>query len=140
DLLRHQVNEIAAAKLRPEEEEEIEREHRLASNAARLLELSQAALRQLTEDETSLASQAGVLGRTLQELKRLDPDAVCLFSLHEQAVAFLRDLQSDLAHYAERLDDDPARRQALEERLNLILSLRRKYGATVADVIEFGEQ
>ncbi|PYK98164.1 MAG: DNA repair protein RecN [Verrucomicrobia bacterium] len=140
DLLRHQVNEIAAAKLRPEEEEEIEREHRLASNAARLLELSQAALRQLTEDETSLASQAGALGRTLQELKRLDPDAVCLFSLHEQALSFLRDLQSDLSHYADKLDIDPARRQWLEERLDLIQSLKRKYGATLPDVIGFGDE
>ena len=140
DLLRHQVGEIAAARLRPDEQAQLEREHRLAANAARLLELARNALRQLSDDEISLTVQAGALGRTLQELKRLDPDTVCLLSLHEQAVAFLRDLQSDLAHYADRLDDDPARRQALEERLNLIQSLRRKYGATVADVIEFGEQ
>ena len=140
DLLRHQVSEIAAASLRPGEEAELEREHRLASNAAKLLELSQGALRLLSEDESSLAAQAGALGRALQELKRLDPDAVCLLSLHEQALSFLRDLQSDLSHYADKLDSDPARLQSLEERLNLIQSLRRKYGATVADVIESGEQ
>jgi len=140
DLLRHQVSEIAAAGLCPGEEAELEREHRLASNAARLLELSQSALRLLSEDDSSLAVQAGALGRALQELKRLDPDAVCLLSLHEQALSFLRDLQSDLSHYADKLDSDPARLQSLEERLNLIQSLRRKYGATVADIVEFGEQ
>jgi len=140
DLLRHQAGEIAAAQLSPDEEADLEREHRLASNAAKLLELSQAALRQLSEDENSLAAGAGALGRTLQELKRLDPDAVCLFSLHEQALSFLRDLQSDLSHYADKLDNDPGRLQSLEERLNLIQSLRRKYGTTVADVLEFGEQ
>jgi DNA repair protein RecN (Recombination protein N) len=140
DLLRHQASEIAAAKLSPDEETGLEREHRLASNAARLLELAQGALRQLSEDEHSLTAQAGVLGRTLLELKRLDPDAVCLLSLHEQALSFLRDLQSDLSHYADKLDTDPARLQLLEDRLNLIQSLKRKYGASAADVIEFGEQ
>src|SRR5438046_2291719 len=140
DLLRHQISEIAAASLRPGEEAELEREHRLASNAAKLLELSQGALRLLSEDDSSLAAQAGALGRAVQELKRLDPDAVCLLSLHEQALCFLRELQSDRSHYADKLDSDPARLQALEQRLNLIQSLRRKYGATVPDVIEFGER
>jgi len=140
DLLRHQASEIAAAKLSPDEETGLEREHRLASNAARLLELAQGALRQLSEDEHSLAAQAGMLGRTLLELKRLDPDAVCLLSLHEQALSFLRDLQSDLSHYADKLDTDPARLQLLEDRLNCIQSLKRKYGASASDVIEFGEQ
>src|SRR5690242_9833810 len=74
DLLRHQVSEITAAKLCSGEDAELEKEHRLASNAAKLLELSQAALRQLNEDEHSLTSQSGALGRTLQELKRLDPE------------------------------------------------------------------
>ena len=97
-------------------------------------------LRQFSEEEHSLTAQAGVLGRTLLELKRLDPDAVCLLSLHEQAFSFLRDLQSDLSHYADKLDTDPARLQLLEDRLNLIQSLKRKYGASAADVIEFGEQ
>jgi DNA repair protein RecN (Recombination protein N) len=140
DLLRHQASEIAAAKLSPDEETALEREHRLASNAARLFELAQGALRQLSEDEHSLTAQAGVLGRTLLELKRLDPEAVCLLSLHEQALSFLRDLQSDLSHYADKLDTDPACLQLLEDRLNLIQSLKRKYGASAADVIEFGEQ
>ena len=62
DLLRHQAGEIAAAQLSPDEETGLEREHRLSSNAARLIELAQGALRQLSEDEHSFAAQAGVLG------------------------------------------------------------------------------
>ena len=140
DLLRHQAREIDAAKLFPDEDAALEREHRLASNAARLLELAQGALGQLSEEEHSLTAQAGVLGRTLLELRRLDPEAICLLSLHEQAFSFLRDLRSDLSHYADKLDTDPARLQLLEDRLNLIQSLKRKYGASTADIIEFGEQ
>ncbi len=51
----------------------------------------------------------------------------------------LRELQSDLSHYVDKIDIDPARLQELEERLNLIQSFKRKYGASLAEVISFGE-
>jgi len=140
DLLRFQADEISAARLQPEEEAQVEQDHRRASNAARLLQLSQAALNLLSENETSLLTQAGIIGRTLQELQRVDGSAVPLLTLHEQAVAALRDLQAELSRYSDKADVDPARLQQLEERLNLIHSLKRKYGATLAEVIAFGEE
>ena len=140
DLLRFQVNEISAARLQPDEEAQVEQDYQRASNAAKLLQLSQTALGLLSENENSLLALAGVLGRTLQELQRIDPAAQCLLSLHEQALSALRDVQSDLSHYAEKVEIDPARLQELEERLNLIHSLKRKYGASLADVIAFGEE
>src|SRR6185295_16721783 len=85
-------------------------------------------------------TQAGVVGRTLQELQRVDTNCAPLLSLHEQAVAALRELQTELSRYAERVDVDPARLQEIEERLNLIHSLKRKYGATLAKVLAFGEK
>ena len=139
DLLRHQVNEITAAKLHPDEEAQITGEHQRASNAARLLELCQSALGVLSDDENSLFDQAGAVGRHLQELQRVDPAAAPLRQQHEQAVASLRDLQAELSRYADKLDLDPARLQELEERLDLIHSLRRKYGASLAEVIAFGD-
>jgi DNA repair protein RecN (Recombination protein N) len=138
DLLRFQVNEITAARLQPEEESQVEAEHHRSSNAARLLELSQSALSLLGDDEASLLTQAGALGRTLHDLQKLDASAGKLSELHEQALAALRDLQSELSHYAEKVDLDPNRLQQLEERLNLINSLKRKYGTTLAEVIAFG--
>lgn len=139
DLLRHQVQEISAARLRPDEEAEVEAEHHRGTNAARLLELSQAALGALDSEETSLLNQLGTLGRTLQELQRVDPAARAFAEAHEQAANFLRDLQADLSRYADRVDLDPARLAELEERLNLIHSLKRKYGASLAEVLAFGE-
>ena len=140
DLLRFQADEISAARLHPAEEAPVEQEHRRASNAAKLLQLSQAALDLLGESENSLLTQAGIVGRTLLELQRVDSSAAPLVSLHEQAVSALRDLQAELSHYADKTDVDPARLQQLEERLNLIHSLKRKYGATLAEVIAFGEE
>jgi len=140
DLLRFQVREITAANLHADEEAEVTQAHTRASNAAKLLQLSQAALDVLSENESSLLTQAGLVGRALQELQRLDISAALLVGLHEQAVAALRELQTALSQYADKVDLDPARLQELEERLNLIQSLKRKYGATLTDVIAFGDE
>ena len=140
DLLRFQVQEIGAARLQPGEEESVEAEFSRASNAARLLQLSQSALDALSENESSLLTQAGQLGRVLAELQRVDPGAAPLADLHAQAGETLRELQSGLSRYADKVDVDPARLTELEERLNLIHSLKRKYGATLAEVLAFGDE
>jgi DNA repair protein RecN (Recombination protein N) len=140
DLLRFQVNEIISAQLQPEEDAQVEQDYRRASNAAKLLQLSHAALDLLGENEASLLTQAGIVGRALQELHRVDASAAPLLARHEQAVALLHELQAELAHYSDKVDIDPARLQQLEERLNLIQSLKRKYGGTVGEVVAFGEE
>ena len=139
DILRFQTGEITAARLHPDEEAKVQQEFQRASNAARLLELSQNSLDLLSENEASLLTQSGLLGRALQELQRIDPAAAPLAASHEQSTASLRELQNDLSHYADKVDIDPARLKELETRLDLIHSLKRKYGATLAEVIAFGE-
>jgi DNA repair protein RecN (Recombination protein N) len=140
DLLRFQASEISAAKLQADEEARQEQEYQRASNAARLLELSQEALNTLCERDTSLLVQAGELGRTLQALQRIDSGAQNLLAAHEQAAAAWRDLQTDLRRYADGIDLDPGRLHQMEERLNLIQSLKRKYGGTLEEVIAFGAE
>lgn len=138
DLLRFQVQEITAARFQPEEEQGVQEEFNRASNAAKLLQLSQAALDALSESEGSLLTQSGVIGRVLAELQRVDARATELVELHGQAAETLRELQTALSRYADKVEIDPARLTELEERMNLIHSLKRKYGATLAEVIAFG--
>lgn len=138
DLLRFQVNEITSARLRPGEDEQVQQEYQRVSNAAKLLQLSQTALDVLAENENALLAQAGIVGRTLQDLQRIDSSAAEILSQHEQAVGSLRELQSSLSRYAEKVDANPERLPELEERLNLLHSLKRKYGATLPEVIAFG--
>jgi DNA repair protein RecN (Recombination protein N) len=139
ELLRFQVREIAAARLQPDEESQVESEHRRASNSARLLELGHGALAGIAEDEASLLTQAGAITRLLQELSRLDPAATPLLRGHEAAIESLQDTARALSHYLDTIEVDPARLRELEERLNLIQSLKRKYGANLAEVVAFGE-
>jgi DNA repair protein RecN (Recombination protein N) len=139
DLLRFQVSEISGARLRADEEPEVEQEYRRASNAAKLLELCRSAADLLAESDTALLAQAGVVGRNLQDLRRLDSTAAPLVDLHGQVVALLQELQTGLSHYADRVEIEPDRLQELEQRLNLIHSLKLKYGSSLAEVITFGE-
>ncbi|HEY5042460.1 MAG TPA: DNA repair protein RecN [Verrucomicrobiae bacterium] len=140
DLLRFQVQEISGARLLPGEDETIETEFHRASNAAKLLQLSQTALDALSENEHSLLTQSGVIGRVLAELQRVDAGAASLVALHAQATETLSELQAEISSYADKMDIDPARLAELEERLNLIHSLKRKYGATLAEVVAFGDE
>ncbi len=140
DLLRFQVQEISTARLNPDEEKSVEEEFNRSSNAAKLLQLSQTAIDALSENENSLLTQSGVIGRVLAELQRVDAGAENLVALHAQAGETLRELQTELSRYADKVDVDPARLAEVEERLNLIHSLKRKYGTTLAEVIAFGDE
>ena len=140
DLLRHQVREIKGAALDAGEGESLELEYKRASNGARLLELSRNAADLLAEADSSVLSQAGMLGRVLQDLQRVDASAAKLVDLHAQAVGSLGELQNELSHYADKVEVDPARLQQMEERINLLQSLKRKYGPTLQEVINFGDE
>jgi DNA repair protein RecN (Recombination protein N) len=70
----------------------------------------------------------------------VDPGAARLVELHAQASETWRELQTEVSRYADKVEVDPARLAELEERLNLIHSLKRKYGATLAEVITFGDE
>jgi len=140
DLLRFQVQEISTARLQADEDKAVEEEFNRASNAAKLLQLSQTALDALGESDNSLLTQSGVIGRVLAELQRVDAGAENLVALHAQAGETLRELQTELSRYADKVDVDPARLAEVEERLNLLHSLKRKYGATLVEVIAFGDE
>jgi DNA repair protein RecN (Recombination protein N) len=137
DLLRHQVREIDAARLQPEEETRLEQEHQRVTHAARLIELSQSA-KTMLDGEEGLLSSAGKLGRLFRELHRIDEGTENLVATHEQAAAILQELQHALLNYLERLELDPARLHELEERISLLHGLKRKYGPSIADVLQFG--
>ncbi|MCD6338730.1 MAG: DNA repair protein RecN [Verrucomicrobia bacterium] len=140
DLLRHQTREIEDARLQPEEEESLEAEYRRAANASRLLELTREALNALDEEEAAAAARLAEAGRALRELERLDPEAGPIIQLHDQVSTLARELLNELRDYAEAIELDPERLAALEERRSLIQSLKRKYGATVEEVLRFGKE
>ncbi|CAN5584495.1 DNA repair protein RecN [soil metagenome] len=140
DLLRHQVNEISAAKLDASEEEQIEARYKLASNSKRLIEVAGAIAGRLSEADDAVLSQLAETQRLLRELERIDPAAAEFSTSHAAAVVELSEIARSLGNYVERLDLDTQQLAALEQRVSVFESLKRKYGGSIAEVIAFGEQ
>ena len=127
DLWRHQLAEIRDAAIQVGELESLEAKYALASNAHRILELTSLSLLQLADAEDSILTRLADIARTLRELERLDPGATELARNHERGTVELEELERDLRHYQEKIDVDPGSLRQLEERLNLLESLRQKY-------------
>ncbi|GAB4182318.1 MAG: DNA repair protein RecN [Terrimicrobiaceae bacterium] len=140
DLLRHQTAEIEAAALREGEEEELTARHRQAANAARIGQLSAQLEGLVSGDGTSLETIAAECVRTARELARLDPAATAVGNAAESASALASELASALRSYAGDFDPDPAALAAVESRLDVVMTLKRKYGGTVDDIIAFGRE
>lgn len=140
DLLRYQVREIGEARLDSGEESVLEETYQRISNAARLQELSQAALDLLGEREGAILEAMGGLGRLLQELSRLDASSSPLAEQQQMTMEQLNDLQHALSRYLEGIEVDPEHQLQLEQRLHLIQNLKRKYGGSVESVLRFGHQ
>jgi len=140
DLLRHQLQEITAAKLEPNEEEEMHGRYRLASNSKRLIELATSISRQLSEVDHSVLDQLADTQRLLRELEKIDPGLTESSGAHAAAVIELTEIARTLDRYAEKLDLDPEQLAQLEQRVTLFETLKRKYGGSIPEVIAFGEQ
>jgi len=143
DLLAYQVREIASANLRVGEEEELESERARLANAERLMELADEAYRALYEGEEGQLSAIDLLGqvaRNLAELERLDPGLQGQQQVAEEAACQLEELARSLRAYRDTIEYNPARLRQVEERLDLIHELKRKYGDSIAEILAFGEE
>ncbi len=140
ELLRHQIQEITAARLEPNEEEEIHERYRRASNSQRLIELATSISRQLSEADNSVLDQLAETQRLLRELEKIDPGLTESAGAHAAAVIELSEIARTLDRYAENLDLDPEQLAQLEQRVTLFETLKRKYGGSIKEVIASGER
>ncbi|MCB0238162.1 MAG: DNA repair protein RecN, partial [Anaerolineae bacterium] len=138
-----QVDEISAAALEPGEDEALEGERRRLSNAEQLTRLAENARSYLDQGSDEQAGAMDLLSDVAGKLARLvaiDPDASDMLDVAEALNDQLSDLARSLEAYVEGIEFNPERLAEVEERLNLIFNLRRKYGDTLPDIISFGER
>lgn len=139
DLLEFQANEIEAAALAEGEEDALLRERDLLRHAEAVREACEAAWLALSEGEANAAGLAGEAVRRLRhapgdiELLRAPADAV------ESAAAQIAEAAREIRAVAESAEPDPARLAEIEERVETLRRLKRKYGGSEAAVIAFGE-
>jgi DNA repair protein RecN (Recombination protein N) len=139
-LLQHQVREIEAAALHAGDDERLENEYRAAANAQGILEQAAAITALLQEAEGSVLAQLAQVERALSAWQRMDDSIGAAAEINHQAIANVQELLAAVQERAERVDLDPAQLRQLEDRLNLVQSLKRKYGGSVENVLAFGEK
>lgn len=132
--------EIQAADLRLEEEEELIARHRTAAQGKRLSELAAVAAARLSEDEVNLVSVLAEVTRSIRELAKLDPQMEKELLEVDTLSEDLQKLSRRLSSYSESIELDEKALLELEERLDLFAKLKRKYGATLSEVIEYGNK
>ncbi|MFD2257239.1 DNA repair protein RecN [Luteolibacter algae] len=133
ELLRYQLEEIQSANITPEDGEELQERYHRSSNSTRLVELSAQAVTALTCDD-GILSRISDLQRLTRELEKYDPSISEKLSSLETASIELQDLEATLTDYAEELDINPSEAASIEERVNLVESLKRKYGPGIEDI------
>ncbi|HOG21824.1 MAG TPA: DNA repair protein RecN [Flexilinea sp.] len=140
DMLSFQMNEIRSAKINESEEETLKKDRDRLANAENLSQLTQKAMEQLegrSEEYPGIFELLGYLSKSMDNLSRIDAE---LAPLGEEVAAIndaLNELLASLQRYQETLEFNPARLDAIEERLALLNTLKRKYGGSLRAVLEF---
>ena len=140
DMLSFQIKEIETAHLRPTEESELREERNRLANAEGLASLSQEALAMLDEgpgEGLAVTDLMGQVVHALTGLARLDPSQAALLDQVETIAEGVNDLARALRDYGENIEFNPKRLDQVEERLALIHNLKRKYGDTIPDILDF---
>lgn len=143
DVLDYQIREIEAAHLQDNEEESLRLERTRLSNAENLSMLAQQSLLLLDENTSESASVTDLLGQVvnaLSELTRIDQNTKHLSEQAEVSLSNLSDLALELRDYAESIEFNPQRLDQIEERIDLINRLKRKYGGSLESIIAFQAQ
>jgi DNA repair protein RecN (Recombination protein N) len=139
-LLQHQVGEIDTAKLQPGDDLRVENDYRAASHAQYIVEQAGIIASLLNDSENAVLTQLAQVERALTAWQRMDDSIGGAEALNREAIARLQELLGAVQTRAERVDLDPTQLRQLEDRLNLIQSLKRKYGGTVENILAFGEK
>ena len=135
DLLRFQYQEITSARLQPGEEEALEKTRRLLSQTDRLTQLSSEAYEILYDADGSILGLLSKIKECVHQLSGIDADLQSCTEAIESAEANLGDVARSLRSYRDRLEHDPRRLEETEDRLQLIGRLKKKYGATLEDIL-----
>jgi DNA repair protein RecN (Recombination protein N) len=137
DLWSFQRNEIETVAPLPAEDTELENERRVLRNVVRIQETAGAAYAALYEDPASVVTQLKTVQKRLEELARIDESIREVISALEPVSIGADEAAHALRHYLEKLEADPARLDEVESRMAALEKLKRKYGASVEEVLQF---
>ncbi|WP_352401129.1 DNA repair protein RecN [Anaerotignum sp.] len=143
DILNFQKDEIETAALSPREEEELVDKKKRLTHMERLIRLTLESANLLYDGADDMPSACDNVSCTVDKLREcagLDPSLEGYYNDLEDVYARLEDISREIKRYAQNLEDDPEELERVEERLQTIYKLKRKYGGSVDAVIKFYEK
>ncbi len=145
DVYAFQLKEILSAELRSGEDDELSQREKVLANSEKICKLTAQAYTDIYvgDDENPAGALVDRLSRSAQlltEAAAIDPILEPLLDLLQSASAQLEEVSHELRDYQEGFEFEPEELINLQERLNLINSLKRKYGSSIDDVIAFAER
>ncbi|NLY43560.1 MAG: DNA repair protein RecN [Clostridiaceae bacterium] len=139
DLLQFQLEEIEKAKLKPGEEEELTSQRLLMSNTEKIMQSVSNAYDILYTGSRSTSVYDGISEalKNLGEVERFDERLRKFYKALEDISYQLDDVIRDIRDYRDYLEYDPALLESIEQRLDLLFKLKRKYGSTIEEVLDY---
>jgi DNA repair protein RecN (Recombination protein N) len=136
DEIREQAREIEEARLRVEEEDELKEKRNILMHAEKLYQGCKEGEELLYESDDAVAGRLARYLARLRELARIDPSLEAAVGLIEASQAQLEEASGLLRRHTSKAEFDPNAVEKLEERLEQIARLKRKYGGTVGEIID----
>ena len=137
DLLKYQIDEIENADLKLNEDEELEEKRKLMLNSEKIVYNLNEAENNISENSIDVISSAI---RALEKIENIDEKYLKVNSNLKNIYYELQELSRDMINYREEIFFDEEERNYIEERLDLITSLKRKYGNTICEILEYKEE
>ena len=136
DFLRWQEQEITSAALKPNEDEQLDAEIKKLSHAEKIVENVQTAAQILNDGDFDILTALAKVGKKLDDVARYDDKLNSARKLLEDAEIYLREAYDEIRDYGDTLDFSPERLDELQERADIISKLKKKYGATVNEILQ----
>lgn len=137
DLLSFQINEIESAGLRPEEKQTLEEERKILSNLSRLKELTETSYALLYEADGACTENVAKVLSKLRDMQAVDSSIADTLSLVESAMPLLEDAAIALRVFKDKYNVDPERIDEVQDRLDLIKRLQKKYGESIEAILDY---
>ncbi|WP_058485275.1 DNA repair protein RecN [Defluviitalea phaphyphila] len=143
DLLKFQIDEISDAKLKKDEEEHLKEQLKILSNSERLINGIEEINSLLYDNDykgIGIYENIGRVTKLFMDLSNIDKELIPLYESIENIQIQLQDMSRDIRNYKETIEHDPDELQRVENRLNLIYNLKRKYGNTIEEILNYKEK
>ena len=139
ELYRYEIDEIERCQLQPEEDKSLEEERYILANSEKIQNVLSLCSNSLYESDNSIIDGLKDITNELSKIMGIDKGFENTLEVCNQTIYQLEDIANTLRNDVEKYDYDPRKLEQIEERIETIRSLKRKYGDSIENILSHGE-